>query len=60
MSKDKEQLIANQLSYAKLLCEGSDNTEYIRGIAELLAQFVPTSEDTTQEEDTQIITEMIS
>lgn len=32
-------MFENMLEYAKFLCEGSDNKEYIRGLAELLAQF---------------------
>ena len=37
-------MFVDMVKYAKFLCEGSHNTEYIRGQAELLAQFAPTKD----------------
>lgn len=58
MTDDQKLLLQNQLRYASILCGGSDNTEYIRGIAELLAQF--SNNDHTLEENIDIITKVIS
>lgn len=46
---------------ARGLCEGTDNVEYVRGQAELIAQFIDCEgEPETYHEAIEVITEMIS